>query len=201
MRRYLVATWMVLLGSASLAGQRPANGSRPVAVKSCPAADSVFGKPRMFGTDLIEAIHNPPKTYVMVHGPSFLNGPTEGVQFLAGTVTYSGTSTADPEYEFTIDLRERHELPIDARQLAFTIDDSVPITIGSMSMHVDSSPLVPGVLMINLYVMLPAEIFRQLAAAHKVEMVLGTEKRKLDSRQRDQIAAAYAAAVCGLPTP
>lgn len=196
-----LAAQQPLVGRAPVQGPPPANISRPVTVPSCPAADSVFGKPRKFGRDLIQALRSSTGTYVMAGGPPLVLGSDEGLQFIEGTVTFSGPTDSDPAYEFIVSLREQHELPIEARQLAFTIDDSVQVSVGSMSMHVDSSPLAPGALMVNLYVMLNAGTFRRLAAARKVEMTLGSDKRKLDSRERDQIAAAYAAAVCGIPLP
>lgn len=210
MRRPAIVLLLALCGLGTLAAQQPlvgrghgqgpgpASTSQPGAVPSCPSADSVVGMHRTFGIDLITAMRNAGETYVIAKGPRTLSGPDEGLQFLEGTVRFSGTTAVDPEYEFIANLRERHELPIEERQLSFRIDDTIPVSVGSMSMHVDASPLTPGILMVNLYAMLDAGVFRRLAAARKVEMTLGSQKRKLDSRERDQIAAAYAAAVCGV---
>ena len=210
MRRPAIVLLWILCGPGILAAQQPlvgrghgqvpgpASTSQAGTVPSCPSADSVVGTRRKFGNDLITAMRTADETYVMAKGPRTLSGPDEGLQFLEGAVTFSGTTVVDPEYEFIVDLRERRELPIAERQLEFLVDDTAHVPVGSMSMHVDSSSLTPGILMVNLYAMLDAGVFRRLAAAHNVEMILGSERLKLDSRQRDQIAAAYAAAVCGV---
>ena len=207
-----IAAFLVL-GGAPLAGQEPLPGhapvgvqgppnrSKPVAIKSCAAADSVFGKPRTFSDDLTQVLRDSSRIFLMVGGPGpgMVIGDGEGIQLLQGTVTITDPPAPDPKYEFIIMLHERHELPIEERQLAFVVDDTTSIPIGSMSMHVEPSPFIAGMLGVNLYTVLQPDIFRRLAGARKVEMTLGSLKVKWDSRQRDQIAAAYAAAVCGVP--
>jgi hypothetical protein len=206
-----IAGCALIFAASPLAGQEPLifhspaqvrtplHVARAVKVASCPAADSVFGKPRTFDAGLLRGTHDSATTFIVATGPSFITDPGDGIQFVTGTVSYTGASTPTPVYELIVSLRERQPLAIEARQLSLAVDDDPPIDIGSMSMHADSSPLTSGALMINLYAVLPTGTFRRLAAAHKVVMLLGPDRRKLDSRERDQIAAAYAAAVCGLP--
>lgn len=119
------------------------------------------------------------------------------VRDVAGIVQYRG-QVPDPAPTLTLQIHvvDTLERPIDQRQLAILVDDSVRTEYGSMRVFRRNKPGDKKVDQ-SLTADIPSHPFTVLAYAHRTTLLLGDTEIELMPRHLEALRALYVAAVCG----
>jgi len=136
-------------------------------------------------------------TTILSEEPVSIKVKGSPVRDLAGIVQYRG-QVPDPAPTLTLQIHvvDTLERPIDQRQLAILVDDSVRTEFGSMRVFRRNKPGDKKVDQ-SLTADIPSHPFTVLAYAHRATFLLGDTEIELTPRHLEALRALYVAAVCG----
>jgi hypothetical protein len=136
-------------------------------------------------------------TTILSEEPVPIKDKGSPVRDVSGIVQYRG-QVPDPAPTLTLQLHvvDTIERPIDQRQLAILVDDSVRTEFGSMRVFRRNKPGDKKVDQ-SLTADIPDHPFTVLAYAHRATFLLGDTEIELTPRHLEALRALYVAAVCG----
>jgi hypothetical protein len=136
-------------------------------------------------------------TTILSEDPVPVKDKGSPVRDVAGIVQYRG-QIPDPAPTLTLQLHvvDTIERPIDQRQLAIVVDDSVRTEFGSMRVYRRNKPGDRKVDQ-SLTADIPSHPFTVLAYAHRAAFLVGDTEIELTPRHLEALRALYVAAVCG----
>jgi hypothetical protein len=192
-----VLTLLPLIGAGLLFGPRlQAQSIRATSarVTSCAVADSTLGPD--FTGDLGSVITNPTggfKSFSLM--PTSHMAGARGVVAFGASLFFPDTASRDlPDVQFNLKTVGSVRRPVDQRQLAVVVDDTLTIALGSMTAQEQDYP--GDDVVENMSVLAPIHRLNQMARGKKAQGRLGTTVFSIrDSDLRD-LRALLVAGLC-----